>query len=182
MKNTLRNILAAGCHGDKVKEEREAEKLEARITPARIDTVRDTIEVENYSHYLNMIGRKMDIYSEEVGLKGDLEFELSPNGDYYVLTKKRFWQNEVRGERVQIYDEVYFYASLKEPRKLKGFGSSAVYDKDWTMTNIFLDRETAGNSEDFKRAEEIYLECLDALETPTINGRMRVAPIEDGGI
>ncbi|MBI2508318.1 hypothetical protein HYV89_05190 [Candidatus Woesearchaeota archaeon] len=191
MNSGLKSILAAGiiaasigCYDDKLKGEnkKETKNLETEIVSSVQPTKVDTVYVEDYSHYSKMVGRKMRIYNEEVGLKGTLEFTLSENGDEYVLTKKRDWQKEVKGKKVSVYDQVDFYSSVEEPRKLKSFESSAVYDKDWLMTNILLERETAGEAKDFKKAEEIYLQCLDALERPTINGRPRVAPIPDGGI
>ena len=190
MNNRLRNILAAGifaasvgCYTDKVKDEREtgSKNLETEIAssaPAQVDTV----YVEDYSHYSKWVGRKMGTYNEETGMKGTLEFTLSDKGDEYLTTKKTYWQNEVKGKKVSVHSETNFFAPVENPRILERFVTVTLFDNNWYTTYIEIDRETAGNSPTFKRAEEIYLECLDALENPTINGRPRVAPITDGGI
>ena len=188
MNNRLRNILAAGilaasvgCYHDKVKDEREtgSKNLETKIAssaPAQVDTV----YVEDFSHYSKWVGRRMKTYDGETGLKGTLEF-ITYGVDEYILIKKKYWQNEIKGKTVPVYNEVYFYASFEKPRTLNKLEIATIFD-DWYATHIELDRETAGNSQAFKRAEELFLECLDALENPTINGRLRVASIADGGI
>lgn len=141
----------------------------------------DTVYVEDVSHYSKWVGRKMRTYNGLTGLTGNLEFNRGYE-DEIVVTKKRYWQNEVRGKTVPVYSEANFYASPNEPRKLRRFNTATIFDKDWCITYIELDRETAGKSDVFKIAEGVYLNCLDALENPTINGRARVASIVDGGI
>lgn len=133
-------------------------------------------------HYSGFVGRSMGVFDTETGLKGTLKFNILLGGDQYVLTKKIFWQNEVRGKTVPVRSEVDFYARVETPRVLDNFITATLFDNEWYVTYIELSRKTSGNSPAFKRAEEIYLDCLEALETPIINGRPRVAMIVDGGI
>ena len=187
MNNTLRELLitgiaatVTGCYSPDVATE---QKIESTRTP-KIESISDSrrINPEERIHYLNLVGTRMGTFNGETGMKGTLEFDISPDEDYFLLTKKTYWQNEVPGKSVPIHSEVAFRAKFETPRKLEDFVTVTLFDDEWYTTDVGLDRETAGNSSQFRRAESLYLALLEELETPTINGRMRVAPIYDGGL